>query len=155
MIKAAFLRSKKALAAAAAVALLLVAAPAVAQVPQPYAGQLLALLRHADQLMNQYGYNRAAGPFSGELNARATARFPITLRAGGDYRIVGVCDTRCSDLDMRLYDQSGTLRGQDVDTDDVPVVQANPSVTGVYNVEVIMYQCRAAPCYYAFNVYTR
>lgn len=142
-------------AALLAVLALLAPASASAQVPDPYARELAQQLVRIDQLVAQQQYARAAGPFAGGLPARRAQRFNVTLRAGLDYRIVGVCDSRCADLDLRLHDPRGVMIAEDVLTDDVPVLSVRPNMTGQHSIEVIMYSCSANPCWFAFNVYAR
>lgn len=144
----------KALAAAAILALLLSAA-AAAQVPDPFARELAQRLARADRLVGEHGYARAAGPFAGGLGQRLTRRFQVTLRAGQEYRILGVCDERCGDLDLRLYDAFDNLLAEDVLEDAVPALQVRPAATGVQVIEVSMPQCAATQCWYALNVYSR
>jgi hypothetical protein len=143
--------TKRIVAAFALLAIL--GAPAAAQVPSPFARELARQLAQGEQVLAQHGYSRAAGPFAGGLEQRAQRRFPVTLRAGQDYRVLGVCDSRCGDLDMRLLDMNDAVIAVDNMTDDVPVLQIRPRATGVHTIEVTMYQCAATPCYFAFNVY--
>jgi hypothetical protein len=143
----------RAIAALAAFALL--ASPAAAQVPDPYARELAQKLTHAELVLTENGYARAAGPFAGSLMHQAAQSRTITLRAGQDYRIVGVCDGRCRNLDLRLTDPNGQMIAQDVLPDDVPVIHVQPRLTGQHTIEVIMQRCTGAPCWYAFNVYSR
>lgn len=130
------------------------ASPASAQVPDPYARELAQQLARVEHLLNDNGYQRAAGPFAGGLAARQGRRFPVTLRAGQDYRIVGVCDRRCGDLDLRLYDSANALIGQDVLEDDTPILHVRPTMTGQYWIEAIVYSCTGDRCFFAFNVYS-
>jgi hypothetical protein len=136
-------------------ALALLAAPAAAQVPDPFARELAQRLARAETLLTENGYARAAGPFAGGLNERQGRRFTVMLRAGQDYRIVGVCESRCRDLDLRLLDANDALVAQDVLDDSVPVIHVRPNATGNYAIEVLMVRCAAAPCWFAFNVYSR
>ena len=146
-----FLRGP-AIAAALAIA---ASAPAAAQVPDPFARQLAQQLTLVDQVQSQYGYSRAAGPFAGGLAPTEARRFPVTLRAGQPYRMVGVCDARCADIDLRLFDPNGVLVTQDRAPDRTPLVELSPPSTGAYTIELAMAQCAEAPCYFAFNVYSR
>jgi hypothetical protein len=143
------------LLAAALTALTLAAAPAAAQVPDPFARELAQKLARGEQLLTDNGYSRAAGPFAGGLNAGAERRYTVMLRAGQDYRILGVCDERCRDLDLRLLAPNGQPIAQDVLADAVPIIHVRPAVTGNYDIEALMVRCSAAPCWYAFNVYSR
>ena len=130
-------------AAAATAALLVLAVPAAAQVPDPFARELAQRLSQAEALLSERGYARAAGPFAGGLGERQGRRYPMTLRAGQDYRIVGVCESRCGDFDLRLLAPNGALVAQDVLEDNVPIIHVRPRITG------------SSPCWYAFNVYSR
>jgi hypothetical protein len=143
----------KAMAALAALALL--AGPAAAQVPDPFARELAQKLAHAEVVLTENGYARAAGPFAGSLMPQRAQSRTITLRAGQDYRIVGVCDGRCQDLDLRLVDPNGQMEAQDILADAVPVLHVQPRLTGQHTIEVMMQRCSGAPCWYAFNVYSR
>lgn len=136
-------------------AMTLLASPAAAQVPDPFARELAQRLTRAEVVLTENGYARAAGPFAGGLSEGSARRSNLTLRAGQDYRIVGVCEGRCRDLDLRLYGPNGQLVGQDVLDDAVPVIHIRPTVTGQYMVETAMARCGGAPCWYAFNVYSR
>ncbi len=130
-------------------------APAAAQVPDPFSRQLAQQLARAQEFLGQRGYSRAAGRFAGGLAAGETRRFQVTLRAGQDYQIVGVCDDRCGDLDMRLYDPNMNVLRADTLDDRIPLLDARVRATGIHFVEVSMYRCDDAPCYFAFNVYAR
>jgi hypothetical protein len=141
--------------AAALAALALTALPAAAQVPDPFARELAQKLALAETILADQGYARAAGPFAGGLREAESRRFTVMLRAGQDYRIVGVCDQRCRDLDLRLHDPNQRMIAEDALGDSVPILHVRPYATGQYAIEAIMHGCSAAPCWYAFNVYSR
>lgn len=130
-------------------------APAAAQIPDPYARQLAQALSRIDLVQGSAAYARAAGPFAGELSQGQGQRFVVTLRAGQPYRVVGVCDARCGDLDLRLFDPNGGLVTQDIAPNRTPVLDINPSVTGGYAIEASVAHCNEPACYFAFNVYAR
>jgi hypothetical protein len=136
-------------------ALALHVAPAAAQVPDDVARVLAQKLSEADQLVAQQNYARAAGPFAGGLAAGAAGRHVVTLRAGQTYRLVGVCEERCRDLDVRVLDATGAVMAEDRAANAVPVVDVRPPLTGAYMVELDMARCDASPCWYALNVYVR
>jgi len=144
----------KSLAAFAALALLS-GAPAAAQVPDPFARELAHQLAQAETMVGQSGYERVAGPFAGGLPSRADRRFQLTLRAGQDYELIGVCDGRCRDIDMRIFDEKEFVVGADTLADDIPIIHIHPAITGLYSVQVVMNQCAAPTCFFAFNVYAR
>ena len=141
--------------AAAALAALALAAPAAAQVPDPFARELAQKLAYAEQILAEEGYSRAAGPFAGGLEQGAERRFPLTLRAGQDYRVVGVCDQRCGGVALRLYNPNDALIARDAPEGGALVMHVRPAFTGPHMVEVAMQRCSAAPCWYAVNVYSR
>ncbi|MEZ6022452.1 MAG: hypothetical protein R3C16_03330 [Hyphomonadaceae bacterium] len=145
----------KILAAALAALSLLMAAPAMAQVPDPFARELAQKLARAEQLVGAEGYSRAAGPFAGGLRSGEARAYTLMLRSGQDYRLVGVCDERCRDFDLRIFDANGRVIAQDVLTDAVPIVHLRPYATGNYTIEASMPRCDGAQCWYAFNVYAR
>jgi hypothetical protein len=66
-----------------------------------------------------------------------------------------VCDRDCSDLDIRVYDGSGALIVEDTSTTSQPNVGVIPTTGGNFNVQVHMYACSVAPCYYAVALYGR
>jgi hypothetical protein len=134
------------------------AAPAPA--PQPgngaqYAQQLQAQIAVAEQALGTQGFRQIAGPFSGGLPQGQNQSFPVTLEQGGDYRIIGVCDSDCSDLDLSLRDQNNNVVQQDALADDHPVLQSQPAWTGPFMLDVTMYQCTRAPCFFTVVVYAR
>lgn len=131
------------------------AGAAAAQVPPAYARQLAQQLAAAEQHYTQQGYVRMAGPFAGALAERGVRIVPVTLRADQDYRIIGVCDADCGDLDLRILDDQGDVIAADVQRDDFPILRVRPRLTGRFQVEATMFECAAAPCYFAMNVYGR
>lgn len=139
----------------AALAVLALGAPASAQVPDPFARELAHHLARIDQVVAQQNYQRAAGPFSGGLPQGQRRVFSVTLRAGQDYRLVGVCAQNCGDLDLRARGPNGMLLDEDILRDDVPVLTVRPVLTGQHTIEVDMAQCGAPRCWFAFNVYSR
>ena len=93
--------------------------------------------------------------FTLEVAEAQAVRRTIMLRAGQDYRIVGVCDDRCTDLDLRLSDPRGQVIAQDAFADGVWTFHVQPAFTGDHVIEVAMVRCSGSPCWYAFNVYSR
>jgi hypothetical protein len=142
-------------AAAALAVFTLTALPAVAQVPSPFARELAGKLARAEGRLTENGYARAAGPFPGALSSGETRRQTVMLRAGQDYRVVGVCDRNCGNFDIRVFDPNNRLIAQDVLQDNIPVVHVVPALTGQYSIEPAMARCNAEQCWYAFNVYSR
>ena len=143
--------------AALAALTILAGQPARAQVPPEFTRELSQRLGEAGRVVRDGGYMRAAGPFAGGLASQQSRRYTLTLRAGQDYRVIAVCDSRCGDIDLRLYDVNGNQIAQDTLNDNVPTLAIHPSATGSHTIEIDMYQCTASPdpCWYALSVYTR
>jgi len=114
------------------------------------------LLASANRLARAQGYTQAASrPASGALNDDRAEDVGLTLNAGRQYLLVGVCDADCSDMDLRLSSPAGNLVAQDVATDDTPILQFTAPATGNYRVRVIMATCTTNPCYYGVALYAR
>jgi hypothetical protein len=141
--------------AAGLAALAVVTGMAAAQVPDPFARELAQGLAREEAPLTENGYARAAGPFAGGLPEQRARRFTVMLRAGQDYRILGVCDRRCGDLDLRVFAPNNQLIAQNVLNDAAPVIHVRPIATGNYDIEAVMSRCAQAPCWFAFNVYSR
>ncbi len=139
---------------ALAALVLLTGGPAASQVPDFFARDLAEKLARAEVALNEEGYMRAAGPFGGGLAVRTTDRIALTLRAGQDYRIVGVCDDRCA-LGLRLLDPNEAPIARAAEDAGAIVMRVRPAFTGAHSVEVMALRCQVAACWYAINVYTR
>ncbi|MGH6951020.1 MAG: toll/interleukin-1 receptor domain-containing protein [Vitreimonas sp.] len=134
--------------------------PSQAAGPPPATGEspqaiILAQLQQAHSALGQQGFQMVGQPFSGGLQQGQSWNVPAPLLAGVDYRIVGVCDRDCADLDLRVFDPQGTLVTQDTSTDSQPVVGVQPGSPGTFTVQVLMYNCSVEPCYYALALYGR
>ena len=116
---------------------------------------ILAQLQQAQGALGGQGYQQLGQPFSGGLQQGQTWNVPVDLYAGYEYRVIGVCDRDCNDLDLVLYDPNGQPVTQDTSVDDHPQVGTIPAVTGRFMLQVQMYHCAVAPCYYAVALYAR
>ncbi len=141
--------------AAGAALLLSLTSPAAAQVPDPYARELAHQLAEAETAPGHSGYMRVAGPFASALPARMNHRIQVTLRAGQEYRVVGVCDARCGAIDLRVLDPDDQVLAENALNGRTAVTSVRPSYTGPHTIEVVMLRCAGSPCYFAFNVYAR
>jgi hypothetical protein len=117
--------------------------------------QVANLLNQAASTATSRGMRRTHEPFIGSLRTGASENHTLQLNAGTSYSLIGVCDNDCSDLDMRVYDSNGRMVGEDVLTDDTPVVNVTPRRSGTYTVRAIMTTCSQAPCRYGLGVYGR
>lgn len=99
------------------------------------------------------GYRLIDDSKTGSLNSGASTTVTLTLVSGREYVIFGACDDDCGDLDLRLYDASGTEIDEDVEIDAVPVVTASASQGASFTVEVLMVECSSEPCFWGLGVF--
>lgn len=116
---------------------------------------ILAQLQQAQAALAQQGFQMVGQPYSGGLAQGETWNVPTQLMMGYDYRLLGVCDRDCADLDLVLYDGAGAPVVQDRTTTSQPIMAIQPGYSGQYLVQVQMYNCTVAPCYYAVALYAR
>lgn len=141
-------------AAAALIALALVAGSTASAQPD-LRDYLTRQLDNQEPENAERGFAHAVGPLSGALASDRVAELPLTLRAGQQIRIVGVCDQPCSDLDLRILNPRGDVIASDTRSDDNPVVDLRAEMFGQHTIEVGMVDCDAPRCRFAVNVYTR
>lgn len=141
--------------AACAALCLMAGAPAQAQVPDPFARELAQKLAFAEAALAEQDYMRAAGPFAGGLAQNASRQITLTLRAGQDYRIVGVCEQTCGAPSLRLIDPNQRQIARGMPESGASVMHVRVAFMGAYNVDVQLPRCAAAQCWYAVNVYAR
>jgi hypothetical protein len=88
---------------------------------------------------------------------------PMELKAGIDHLVMVTCDEDCFDVNLRVYDASGKLVGEDVSPPAVDnrfllaKVQVIPSATQTFRLEVEAY-CREGSignCSYAVGINTK
>jgi TIR domain len=125
-----------------------VAQPPVLDQPPAPSGEnpqtiILTQLQQAQAAFANQGFQIVGQPFSGSLAQGQTWNVPAQLFAGVDYRV----------LDLVLFDPNGAIVSQDASTDSHPVVAVAPSYNGNFMVQVQMYNCSVAPCYYAVALY--
>jgi len=80
------------------------------------------------------GFTEIGDEQVGSLNTDQTITLPITLQAGLEYRLVGVCDQDCFDLDLGMRDPSGEEVASDVLEDAIPILAHVADTTGEYQV---------------------
>ena len=118
-----------------------------------YRQQLDQQLQKSRELFQQQGYSIAAGPFTGALPVGGKERFTLPVENGVSYKILGVCDNDCQDVDLRVFNMNGQNIGEDVTDDDIPIVELQPTGTGTVQLEANMIKCTSTPCYHAVEVY--
>lgn len=139
-------------AMAACIAAVVAAVPATAQ-DASYRAQLDQQLQKSRDLFRGQGYSIAAGPFTGALQPGAKERFTLPVEQGVSYKILGICDNDCSNVDLRVLNMNGQNIGEDITPDDIPIVELQPTGTGTVQLEATMVTCSQAPCYHAIEVY--
>ena len=120
-----------------------------------YQQQITRQLTNAAGAVSGQGYVADRAPVMGSLNDDARESVLIDLNAGVRYAILGVCDNDCTDVDLRVQDPMGNMVGEDLATDDTPVVEFTSGATGQYRVTVMMATCNTNPCYYGVQVFAR
>jgi len=138
----------KALVAAAALSLAVMAPGVSAQAQDPSGAELVDLLldrvsSEADLTMQ----GKVAGRLSQGASGTATLQVPA-----GPVALIGVCDENCSDVDLIVRDPSGREVGRDFEDDDVPLVVFEAATAGRYTVEVQMPACNGT-CNWGVGVF--
>lgn len=132
-------------------ALLSLSSAAAQEQTNPHVEIVIAQLAERVPLMAQNGYPNYELVGANAINNGTSQTISYTANDAQDVVFVGVCDGDCSDLDLRLR-SGGRVIGEDVLTDDVPVVQVQPGARPL-SIEVIMAACSANPCYYGVAVF--
>ncbi len=101
------------------------------------------------------GFAEAGQMETGALQEGQEIRFPVTLQEGLEYRVVGVCDNDCQDLDLILFDSRGAEVEADRLTDAIPILEFTPPSTGEYRVAASMVTCTIEPCAYQVAFFVR
>lgn len=132
-------------------ALLFVPARAAAQ--SQWEQQVLEQIRIVGTTFAPEGYSLVGETRMGSLNDGASEDFNLTLEAGVNYLVLGVCDNDCPDIDLMLLDASGSEVGSDYQEDAYPMVEVTPGWTASYQVHVYMADCDAEPCFYGVGLF--
>ena len=89
----------------------------------------------------------------GRLKDDENETWTVTLYAGNSYRIAGVCDGDCKDIDLALLDGNRNELTSDMLADDVPILDFTPKTTGSYTIKVMMPTCNQDPCYFGLGIF--
>ncbi len=79
------------------------------------------------------------------LPSGGTYDWEVSLEAGTHYRVLGACDTNCTDVDLGIL-QGEQILASDTLLDDYPVVDLTPQEGGRYTVRIAMPGCGAEQC---------
>ncbi len=130
--------------------------PVAPQQPDATANNIiLTQLQQASGALAQQGFQMVGQPATGGLAQGQVTDLPVQMNAGFDFRVLGVCDRDCNDLDLTLYDANGQVITQDTTTTSQPFIGVQPPYNGNFVVRVNMFNCSVAPCYYAVALYAR
>lgn len=114
--------------------------------------QVDARITQAGATLQGRAYRLAGLAGRGTLNTGESATFSITLPAGAESALTGVCDDDCADLDLSL-----STNGYDIDAarggGNAPIVRVTPAAPTTYTVTVRMASCRVNPCWFAVAVF--
>lgn len=119
-----------------------------------YQAQMRQRLAASNAQWAAQGFRPVMAPFEGSLASGATQQYPISLSVG-EYRVVGFCDSDCTDLDLSVHETTGETVAQDTAVDPNPVVPLTQQVSASGYVQVTMYSCSVEPCFYSVVVYGR
>ncbi|MEM7414355.1 MAG: caspase family protein [Gemmatimonadota bacterium] len=126
--------------------LFLVAAPLAAQDNEAWSA--------VDEMMQGDGYVQAlAEALVGGLDAGTNETVRLSLVPGIEFRIVGMCDGDCDDLDLVLFDLNGEEITSDFLVDAAPFLQAEVGAAGSYPLRVDMVNCSVEPCIWSVMAY--
>jgi len=115
---------------------------------QNYSSQVQFQFRIIRTFAESVGYQEAHKVLLSSLRDDAEETQNLQLEGGWEYRVMGLCDNDCSDIDLFVNDPSGTQVGSDTGESDAPIVNFTAPRDGRYQVRVRMAACRNQPCYY-------
>lgn len=112
-------------------------------------------LEAADTEMGNRDYRPSHETIFGALDANENEDAKFALRKGRSYAFVAVCDDDCDDVDIVLYDSTGSKVKVDDRESSLAIVGYKAIVSGDHFVRVQMYSCAVEPCGYGLKVYVK
>jgi hypothetical protein len=131
-------------------AVVLFALPSIAGA-QSHAEAVWTQLNRAYNQVNGDGFG-SRNYLIGRMANGASDSWSFTLPGGTSYKIVGVCDNDCKDLDIRVSLNDDVV-AEDILDDDVPIVNFTAKSEARYSVRVTMATCSADPCFWGIAVF--
>ncbi len=131
-------------------AVVLLALPSIAGA-QTHAEAVWTQLNRAYNQVNGDGFG-SRNYVIGRMASGASDSWSFTLPGSTSYKIVGVCDNDCEDLDIRVSIGDDVI-AEDVLDDDVPIVNFSAKGETRYSVRVTMATCKADPCFWGIAVF--
>lgn len=121
---------------------------------EPWARVLLEEVERVNEAVRDQGLKRVSEVTYGILAPNEAREFQI--KVGGNataVAVIGVCDIDCSDLDLAIYDENGTLITVDNEPDDRPLVGAQVGGGRTVTVTAVMASCSTETCGVALQVF--
>ena len=78
--------------------------------------------------------------------------YRVTLYKGNTYLLLGCADGDAVDLDLRLYNDKGEFIDGDKSPDPKPFVSVEPTITGEYALQALVYKGPDAPTDFAVAI---
>jgi len=101
------------------------------------------------------GFTETGFPAEGTMNQDQEVQIPLTLTAGVEYKLAGVCDDNCEDLNLTLLDPAGMEVTSDHLPDPYPLLTVIPTVPGEYRVAAQMVTCNVEPCGFVVSTFVQ
>lgn len=111
-------------------------------------------LRRAGRPLQDEGFRPRGEPMLGSLNQGEVDSLWVGLREGASYALVGVCDSACTNLDLRLFDDASHELAVSLDPGP-PILRIQPTTNRKYRLRVIMAACSHSPCRYSVGIFER
>ena len=144
---------------ATALGVLLLLAPSAAQGQRERVEEKLGQIAAASRLQGWELDGQALHSYSvaGTLRPDGSVALALQLWAGRSYRIMGVCDRSCGNLDLGLSDAASpaVVLLEDVLGDSVPILEFTARTTGPHLLSVGMTACSAESCYFGIYVLSK
>ncbi|WP_227430059.1 hypothetical protein [Psychrobacter sp. I-STPA6b] len=116
----------------------------------------LQQIQRVDELLATKDYYPIEqGDLYGKLDKYGSRTKSLELMQGREYLIVGVCDNDCSDIDLSIHNSQGEIVDSDDHINDLAKLKFAAIDDGLYDLEVEMYSCKTAYCYYRVRSYMK
>ena len=140
------------------VGLICAAIGAVALAPQPVVahGYTLTSVHQslADVAKEEGVLDRVGAVMDRELRPGAKAEFVFTIDPAKSYRVLGVCDLDCDDLEITISNAAtGEILHEDEERDAFPVADIDLSGAKRIEISVTMADCSDSECIFAAGLY--
>ena len=126
--------------------MMVVAIPAAAQRPDPWAEEVARALTTAGTALGGPGSKPVAPPWAGVMSTGASTTIEVRLVAGARYVVIAACDRDCGRLGLQLRDPRRYDLAADVSATRQPAVVVIPTVSGSHTITLTMGACRVGPC---------